>query len=331
MPLPRTVGLSSAALAEVGRFPDRSLCVACSGGADSVSLVHLLAALPALRPRLVVLHYDHRAGRNTSARDRDFVRTLAAQLQLPCEIAVREENGGKIPSETGLRALRLQWFRRCMARHRTHYLLTAHHRDDALETLLLRLARGGNLESLTAPREVQHFRDGSVHLRPLLHLAKAQLVHFLRKNGWTWCEDETNALPCHSRNRVRNQLIPLWRSFEPERNWERSLHRCRQLLDEDHEALSAWAKRIYARATENNVLHMPPLRGEPVAIRRRVIHLYFTERKLSVGAASLDKLLAAIGENKSLRITLPGGVDCHLDRTVLTLASPLDRPDQTVL
>jgi tRNA(Ile)-lysidine synthetase-like protein len=318
-------------LAVVERFGERSLCVACSGGSDSVALVHLLCAVPSLRRRLVLLHYDHRAGRETSERDRNFVQSLAARLDLPCEVATRGDGTGKISNEEGLRALRMHWFRHCMARHGTPYLLTAHQRDDALETLLLRLARGGNLESLTAPREVQHFRDGSIHLRPLLHVPKADLVKFLRDNGWAWCEDETNSLPCHGRNRMRLQLIPLWRTFEAGRSWDRSLLRCRRLLVEDRDALAAWAGRIYARAREKNCLHTAPLLGEPVAIRRRVLHLYLTERRLCAGAAVVEKLLTAIAEKKSLRISLPGGVDCHLAGSILSLPSPLDREGHRVL
>ncbi|MDR2030237.1 MAG: tRNA lysidine(34) synthetase TilS [Puniceicoccales bacterium] len=315
------VALSPAVLTAVGALPNCPLCVACSGGSDSVALVHLLHA-SSLRERLVIVHFDHRAGRKTSARDGEFVKNLAWQLALPCEIATRalEE---KIPSgESGLRMLRLKFFRRCMARHGTPFLATAHQRDDALETLLLRLARGGNLEALTAPRTVQRFRDGSIHLRPLLHSSKADLVKFLKVNGWTWCEDETNGMPCHTRNRIRLQLIPLWRTFEPRRNWERSLLRSRKLLEEDQDALASWAEKIYGQSIVGNCLKIFSLRSEPPAIQRRVLHRYFTDRELTVGAATVDALLTAIAENRKLRLTLPRGRNCLLNGQLLSIDPP---------
>jgi tRNA(Ile)-lysidine synthetase-like protein len=246
---------------------------------------------------------------------------MADRLHLPFFMESRPERPGPAPNEAELRALRLDFFHRLMAFHRTPYLLTAHHRDDALETLLLRLARGGNLDALTAPREIQKFRDGTIHLHPLLGHSKGDLRHYLRERAIPWCEDGTNAENGHTRNRVRNQLIPLWDSFEPRRNLKNSLWRSRQLLLEDGEALAELARATHGAAVDGDRLRIPPLLAVPTAIRRRVIHLYLTAHGRSAGAATVELILRALPLQKKCQITLAKNCRLRSDGHSLCLVS----------
>jgi tRNA(Ile)-lysidine synthase len=310
--------LSEEVLAAVAANPEAPLCVACSGGSDSVALLHLLWDRPDLRPRLRVLHYDHGVRPVTSRRDCTFVRDLATRLGLPCRWE-RRDGRGNGASEDELRRFRMAFFRRAMAAAATPYLLTAHQRDDALETLLLRLSRGSGLAGLVAPRAVQRFSDGSVHLRPLLKVTKVELIQYLRGREICWFEDESNALPVHVRNRVRNELLPLWRSFEPLRDLDQSLARCRELLLEDGDALEQLGEEFYRAALDGAALLLPPLRSAPRALQRRVLHTFFLGHGHVLARPQADALLAALG--KKFHLCLGPALRCASDGARIAILS----------
>jgi tRNA(Ile)-lysidine synthetase-like protein len=313
--------LAPAVLREVESRPECVLCVACSGGSDSVALVHLLLEQLTLRERVVILHYEHGVRPIASCQDREFVQGMAEQLHVPFFAESRPVQPGSPPNEEVLRNFRLDFFRRTMATLQTPYLFTAHHRDDALETLLLRLARGGNLDALTAPHEIHHFPGGAVHLRPLLSQSKADLIRYLREHSIPWCEDGTNAENMHTRNCIRNQLLPLWRSFEPRRNLANSLWRSRQLLLEDCEALEALAKSVYQSARQGNALHMTVLLEAPTAIRRRVIHRHLMAHGCSACATTMAMILDAINSQKKHQIMLSNTCCLRVGDGILYLAN----------
>src|SRR2546428_8015661 len=114
--------------------------VAVSGGADSVALLDLLHALtPELGLSLVLAHVDHgiRSDTGTGAR---AVGELAERYELPFEVG--DVTLGPDATETGARRARYAWLGEVQRRHGARYLVTAHHRDDQVETILLRPLQG---------------------------------------------------------------------------------------------------------------------------------------------------------------------------------------------
>ena len=210
MSLPNPDALRAAAL-RLPRLPSAPVAsgpvaVAVSGGADSVYLLCALWADEALRPRLRVLHFDHRVRGEASAEDARFVAALCATLAVPCVVGVRAGQG--MASEAELRAGRDAFFAQQRASLGFEILCTAHHLDDVVENMLLRLARGAGLAGLAAPRVIQTFHDGHRRWRPLIQagLDKPALLAGLRAAGIPWREDATNLLPIAARNRVRAWL-----------------------------------------------------------------------------------------------------------------------------
>ena len=298
--------------------PAAAICIACSGGCDSVALLHLLFECKNLRSRLVVVHYDHGVRAVTSHRDRIFVEDLAQQLSLPFFWKRRKEGGGD--SEDALRRDRMEFFRETMDDLSTPYIFTAHHRDDAIETLLLRLGRGSGLDGLVAPRAVQRFGGGTVYLRPLLHVAKSELIKYLRESGKSWNEDETNASPDHCRNRIRNELLPLWRSIEPLRDLDEAISSSQLLLREDCAALEFFAKSAYDSALDGKSILLMQLRRMPSAIVRRVLHYYFTDRGRILPKQLMKKILRSIKSGEDINLCIGGNATCTSDGALLRIA-----------
>ena len=182
-----------------------SALVAVSGGVDSVALLDLLAATaPERHIALIVGHVDHGIAPN-SAAVAEGVRALATQFQLAFELGTLQPALGPAASETAARRARYAWLRETQRRTGSCYLVTAHHRDDQIETVLLRFLHGSGPAGL-AGIPVRS-RGGLV--RPLLPFTRVELEAHCAARGLTWHRDPANLDPRHLRSWVRTELLPL--------------------------------------------------------------------------------------------------------------------------
>ena len=171
--------------------------VAVSGGVDSIALLDMLSQVPG--HEIVVAHFDHGI-RSDSAEDALFVESLAKRHGFIFE-TLREELGENASEE--LARNRRYAFLRSIAKKYDSKLVTAHHADDAVETVAINLHRGTGWRGLAV-------LDSDVS-RPLLKQTKADLVKYAQNRGLTWREDSTNATDAYLRNRLRkivSQLTP---------------------------------------------------------------------------------------------------------------------------
>jgi tRNA(Ile)-lysidine synthetase-like protein len=293
------------------------ICVACSGGSDSVALLRLLCEHNSFRERLHVLHFDHGVRTTTSERDRIFVKKLSEHLGVPFHCKCLR-NATKF-NEDILRNLRMKFFHDVLQKLSTPFLLTAHQCNDVLEMFLMRLARGSSLEGLTAPQEIHNFRDGAIHLKPLLNVSKSELINYLRTIDQEWREDETNNEAIHVRNRVRLELLPLWKTFEHARNFEASLLLTRALLIDDLVALNWIVDKIFTKAYDKNCLLIDMIDDIPNAILRRVLYRFFNENGIGIGHRNIEMLQHAIARRSKFKLTITASIDCICDDTKLFL------------
>jgi tRNA(Ile)-lysidine synthase len=177
--------------------------VAVSGGGDSVALLDLLHALaPACGLELVIAHADHGIAPESRTVGQS-VRALAERYGVPFELG--ELHLGPDATETTARRARYAWLRDVQRRHGARYLVTAHHRGDQLETIILRFLRGSAPAGLAGI--AARARGGLV--RPLLPFTKAELAAHAAARGLPVHDDAANRDPRHLRSWVRAALLPL--------------------------------------------------------------------------------------------------------------------------
>ena len=186
--------------------------VAVSGGADSVALLMALHNSPT--GGLIVAHLNHGLRGAESDADEQFVRELSRELNRPCRVArvdlAREAPGENL--EAAARAARYRWFAELAAEVGGGWIATGHHADDQAETVLHRLMRGAGLQGLRGIAPIRH--DGAVPvLRPLLTVPRKELLEFLAEHRQAYRTDSSNADPRFTRNRIRQELLPLMTSF----------------------------------------------------------------------------------------------------------------------
>ena len=177
--------------------------VAVSGGADSVALLDLLNAVaPEFGLDLVVAHVDH--GIQAGSGDvGTWVGRLAAMFGTPFDLG--ELALGPKTTETTARRARYAWLRDVVARKGARYLVTAHHRDDQVETVVMRVLRGSAPSGLAGM--AARARGGLT--RPLLPFSHAELVAFAEERNLPVHDDPANRDPKHLRSWVRGVLLPL--------------------------------------------------------------------------------------------------------------------------
>lgn len=171
--------------------------LAVSGGVDSVALLDMLASYPGVE--LVVAHYDHGI-RPDSDVERRLVSGLAHAYSLPYE--TEEGRLGPHVSEAAARQARYAFLERVRALHGAQAIITAHHQDDVLETMILNMLRG------TGRRGLSSLSSSEKIVRPLLSVPKKELLRYAKEKGLRWREDSTNADTKYLRNYIRQNIMP---------------------------------------------------------------------------------------------------------------------------
>ena len=239
--------------------------VGFSGGADSTALLLLLSQAGL---NVTAVHFQHgiRGGdaeadavwceQFCTARNIHFIRE---NLAVPSNRLPRES------MEEAARRLRLEAWRR-LADADGDVVFLAHHADDSLEDLLLRMARGANCTGLTGLRD-ERMLNGVRFLRPLLEIRKEQLEEWLRSQGvYDWRLDATNGDNAYRRNAVRNELLPLMRRiFDGDGGLRQSL----RVLRQDADYLETQAEAI-----DRQLNDLESWRHVPSALLPRVFRLW---------------------------------------------------------
>src|SRR5690606_24704080 len=150
-----------------------------------------------------------------SEADEDFVLALGDTLDLEVFVEHFDTTAfaleKKISVQMAARELRYQWFKELRESLGYHYVLTAHHADDDLETFFINLVRGTGLEGLTGIPPQNEFI-----LRPLLIFSRESIESFAKNHRLSWREDSSNASSKYLRNKLRHDLIPVLREMNPQ-------------------------------------------------------------------------------------------------------------------
>ena len=199
-----------------------SICVACSGGLDSVVLLHAaeLWSRQSGNPQIRIIHVNHQLSSNAGDWQ-SHVQALSERLGVRLIVekvvvtpARRESLEAKARDERyGAFARRLD---------EQSLILLAHHMDDQVETVLIRLFRGSGPDGLAAMRFYNQRQINGRPLgfaRPLLDLSRSDLEHYASEYQLSWVEDESNQDTRFDRNRIRHQLWPQVQALWPER-WQ---------------------------------------------------------------------------------------------------------------
>ena len=244
-----------------------SLLVGVSGGIDSVSLLHALAAT-GRKP--VVLHFDH-GWRKESVGEARWVRDLTKGLGL--KFIAGKMKAAKVHREADARRARYAFFAQTAKILGISYLVLAHHADDQVETFLMQLMRGSGAAG--RGMDTVSRRDGLVLHRPWLGIWKKEIAAYARKHKLTWHDDATNADTRHRRNLIRHRILPYLQK-QIGRQVPESLLRAAEIF----RAESEWMDALCAETAGQTEISVKSLCATPLAQQRRTILRWLQARSV---------------------------------------------------
>ena len=311
-----------------------TLLVALSGGADSTALLHAFHNLSEpLNLTLHIAHFDHNF-RPEAAEDARFAASMAHQLGLPFitehadPIAYQRQH--RISSfEAAARELRYRFLGRAAQSINASAVALGHNADDQAETVLMHLIRGSGLDGLRGMDILTtwHSSDAlqQVNLfRPLLTVTKDQLRHYCEQRHVPYREDPANRDMRFTRNRVRHQLLPTLRQYNP--RISEALVRLAQTASQETSYLEeqteqAWQLSAHPEA-DRITLDRPSLISLPAAMQVRILRksyetLIGSTRRLQ--ASHIDAMLSLLQEGPQREVALPFGLKATYSHDNLTI------------
>lgn len=314
-------------------LPDgRQVLLAVSGGRDSVALTDLMhrAALP-----FAIAHCNFHLRGDESNRDQEFVRRLAARLQVPFHTVDFDTrayaDAHRESIEEAARHLRYDYFADLCAAHGYPCVVTAHHRDDSIETLFLNLLRGTGLHGLHGIRPhsqlITHHSPLTV-VRPLLCFSRADIDRYVADRGLDFVDDSTNYEADTRRNALRLRVLPLLRELYP--SFDATLQADIDRFADAGEVYDRYVADLCARLVAEEPSRLPTYHSSLITIQLqdlpapRATLLYELLRPYGFGADSAAAILA-----KPLRTGSRHCSPTHeavVDRSRLVVA-PLTTPE----
>lgn len=231
----------------------KKLLIAISGGLDSVVLTHLCHQA---NLNIALAHCNFNLRGIESDTDEAFVLQLAKTLDIEVfNQSFNTENYAKINKlsiQVAARELRYNWFQDLAEQLNFNYILTAHHADDNLETLLINLSRGTGLDGLTGIPET----NNNI-VRPLLKFSRETLESYAKANNIKWRDDSSNAATKYLRNKLRHDIIPILKEINPQllQNVENTINNLKDTADIVEESVDAVLKRAIKSINDNQIVY----------------------------------------------------------------------------
>ena len=305
--------------------------VGFSGGADSTALLNVLYELRSvLKIEVAAIHLNH-GMRQEAKEDEEFSRLFCTERDIPfkaVEVDVpKMARELKLTEEEAGRRARYEAFDAYAKEIGAKTIAVAHHKNDVAETLLMNLSRGCGLHGAAAIRPV---RDNII--RPLLCADRKEIEDYLREKEISFCTDKTNFENIHTRNIIRNRLIP---ELEESVNQKVVSHMARAAasFEKADEFVSSYARKVFdniAEVSEESVkLDVKALSGEADIIRENVVLMAF-ERLLKsrkdIGFVHVDDVLGLTGDlSGTASVDLPYGLRAVRTYDILCLGPAENR------
>ena len=206
--------------------------VACSGGPDSMCLLSLVNKLKSeLNLKIIVAHVNHKL-RIESEEEKEMVENYAKENNLIFELLEINKYTNNKFSEDDARKRRYDFFNELIKKYNANILLTAHHGDDLIETILMRLTRGSNLSGYIGIKMINENDDYKI-LRPLLSTTKENILKYLNDENIPYRIDKTNEELEHTRNKYRHYILPFLKK-ENNKVHEKYLKYSKELIEYDN-------------------------------------------------------------------------------------------------
>lgn len=260
---------------ELGIKYGDAVVVACSGGPDSMALLHMLYTLKkALDIEVVCAQVNHNTGRAGQAEEQEFVKNYCRNHNLVFEgLTIDDYGDDNFHNEA--RTKRYNYFGKIVKKYNAKFLFTAHHADDLTETILMRIVRGSTLRGYSGFSKIVDMGTFKI-ARPLIETDKSAILEYNKKHKVPFAQDSSNSKDVYTRNRFRKYIVPEFKKEDKKVNSK--FYKFSKILLEYNEYIDKQMKRKLGKVYPQNVLNIEEFLKLDHVIAMKVIY-YMLEQK----------------------------------------------------
>ena len=244
-----------------------------SGGPDSMALLHLLMKVrETLDIKIVCAHVNHNV-REESKEEQKFVENYCLKNNVIFEV-MKIENYGDDNFHNEARSKRYTYFEELLGKYNARYLFTAHHGDDLIETVLMRIVRGSSLKGYSGFGRIVKM-DKFTIIRPMICATKKEILAYDKKHKIPYVLDKSNEKDVYTRNRYRKYVVPELK--KEDENVHQKFYKFSKTLEEYNDYIDRQVEKKIKKLYVQNVLNIEEFLKEEHLIQMEIIY-YILER-----------------------------------------------------
>lgn len=286
-----------------------TIVVGCSTGPDSMALVDMLIKIrDKYNLSLIIAHVNHNL-RKQSYEEAEYMKSYCETNNLVFETMTIESYGDD-NFHNEAHNIRYNYFDSLVEKYGANYLMTAHHGDDLIETILMRMVRGSNLNGYSGFKKI--IDKGTYKIvRPLINFTKEELTQYDVENNIKYYIDESNDKDKYTRNRYRKYILPFLK--EEDKNVHLKFLKFSKTLENVNEYLEVEKNKAINRTILNNKIIVSEFIKEAEFIQREILYhllsLYYNDDLILINDRHIDLILNVIkGKKANCIINLPNDV-----------------------
>ena len=302
------------------------IIVGCSGGPDSMALADMLLKIKDKYSLSIVLACVNYNVRKESTKEADYVATFAKNNNLFFELLSIEEYGDD-NFENEARNIRYNFYEELVNKYKANYVMTAHHGDDLIETILMKIVRGSNISGYAGFKKVVDMNKYKI-VRPLIEYTKDELINYNEENNIKYFIDKTNFDSTYTRNRYRKEVLPFLK--KENNDVHKKFLKYSNTLLEASAYINKKRDRAISRCVDNDMLNIDKFKKEDEYIQKEVIYYllnkYYQDDLFLVSDIHINLILDLINSRKSNNtINLPNDVMVVKNYDCLELKKEVDQ------
>lgn len=277
-----------------------------SGGPDSMALLNILLDFRIknkVNYNIVCVHINHNI-RIESNNEEKFIKEYCKEKNVTLEVT-KFEYTSKFTESLGHK-MRYEYFDKIMKKYNAKYLLTAHHGDDLIETILMKIVRGSNLSGYLGFENILYLEDYTI-LRPLVFLSKEEILEYNKINKIPFVIDNSNFDDKYTRNRYRKYVLPFLKNED--HNVHLKFLKYSNDISEYNEIIKYEVNRLYTKIVKENILYLNELKSVPHIVKKNIIYKWLNNNYNEQGiinSTHVDIIINVIDSSKpNLFIDLP--------------------------
>lgn len=291
---------------QVGLSRNDIIVVGVSSGPDSMALLYVLDKLQKkIGYKIVVAHINHNV-RHESYEEAEFLKKYCEDRNIVFEMMIIEQYGDD-NFHNEARTIRYNFYEDIINKYHANYLMTGHHGDDLMETILMRIVRGSTLKGYSGFNDII-LRDKYKIVRPLIFLTKDEIQEFDDKNNIEYRIDKSNYKDKYTRNRYRKNVLPFLK--QEDKNVHRKFLKFSKTLMEYDSFINSLSLKIINDIYQDGIIDINKFKMEHELIQKRMIDYIFSiiynDDIIEIDDRHVDLVLKAIYSSKNnLQYSLP--------------------------